>query len=259
MIFILVCRMRHSPQTGGNLMKDANSNLKTAVFLDREKNYEDALGFYITGLNDLLIQIKKSTSSVLTELLRAKFKTYAQRAEEIKEEIKKAEGEKILNSTVIKIQENEKGWDYEKIFNVCFDTPFESVVVEDPYTSQTHQYINFLRFCELLLHKSTLLKKICLKTKLDESSEYTQKEQIKELQQSLGSYDVILTVEYSKSLHDRTIIFSNGYTVILGRGLDIFKPIRINDKIGKFSIGFYDYKHRECHETSITIFKSSKT
>ncbi len=54
----------------------------------------------------------------------------------------------------------------------------------------------------------------------------------------------------SDSLHDREIEFNNGWVIKIGRGLDYFKA-----PSAKFSIGFWDFDLRECHQTTIDIYR----
>ena len=58
-----------------------------------------------------------------------------------------------------------------------------------------------------------------------------------------------MTKEYSETLHDREIIFDNGWIIKIGCGLDYFKSHK-----GRSSIGFCDMDLRECHATSIDIY-----
>jgi hypothetical protein len=52
--------------------------------------------------------------------------------------------------------------------------------------------------------------------------------QLSEIEHSLKSYGIDLSISYSETLHDREIRFSNGWTVKIGRGLDYFKPTKVN-------------------------------
>lgn len=85
----------------------------------------------------------------------------------------------------------------------------------------------------------------------DESSSNEQKTKLGELEQSLLSYGVHMKVEYSDTLHDREIIFSSGWIIKIGRGLDYFKAPK-----GRTSIGFCDFDLRECSETTIDVYNS---
>uniref|UniRef100_A0A915JN08 MITD1 C-terminal phospholipase D-like domain-containing protein n=1 Tax=Romanomermis culicivorax TaxID=13658 RepID=A0A915JN08_ROMCU len=94
------------------------------------------------------------------------------------------------------------------------------------------------------------LRLINLTTCQDEVSEgnQLQSKALEEIKVSLSAHNVSLMVNYSPSLHDREIIFNNGWIVKIGRGLDYFKSC------SKFSIGFCDFDRRKCYETTIDIF-----
>lgn len=79
-----------------------------------------------------------------------------------------------------------------------------------------------------------------------------QAEKLKKLSDSLKKYNINLEISYSDTLHDREIIFDNGWTVKIGRGLDIFKPVKDN-----CSVGYFDQSFRECHETTIDLYKNT--
>lgn len=65
--------------------------------------------------------------------------------------------------------------------------------------------MNFLRFCELLVSKKCGVREIVLKTGQEENSSQAQEDKLRLIGASLKEYDIILTVEYSHSLHDREI------------------------------------------------------
>jgi len=126
-----------------------------------------------------------------------------------------------------------------------------AVTVEDPYVRMTHQIQNFVRFCEATL-KSPTVKSIRLVTNTGDSDNWTEmSERLEELKQSLLERDVVLEVEVNPNLHDREIRIDNGWTIKIGRGLDIYqKPD------GWFSVGANDLALRPCLETKVDIFRS---
>lgn len=125
-----------------------------------------------------------------------------------------------------------------------------SVVVEDPYIRMTHQIQNLVRFCEAVLKHSNV-KSIQLVTNSGDSDNWTEmSDRLEELKQSLLERDVELNIEVNPNLHDREIRIDNGWTVKIGRGLDIYqKPD------GWFSVGSNDLSLRPCLETKVDIFK----
>jgi ATP-dependent Lon protease len=115
----------------------------------------------------------------------------------------------------------------------------------------THQVQNFVRLCEAIL-KTPTVKTIRLVTNTGDSDNWTEmSERLEELKQSLLERDVVLEVEVNPNLHDREIRIDNGWTIKIGRGLDIYqKPD------GWFSVGANDLALRPCLETKVDIFRS---
>ena len=71
-----------------------------------------------------------------------------------------------------------------------------------------------------------------------------------ELKQSLLEIDVVLELEFNSKMHDREIVFDNGWHIKIGRGLDFFqKPTTW------FGLGTGDLAFRSCLETKVDIFK----
>lgn len=67
------------------------------------------------------------------------------------------------------------------------------------------QVYNLLRLCELLVVSCRNLKGVYLTTGKEPGKQ--QQDMLDELTQSLAKHDVVLSVEYSSTLHDREIRF----------------------------------------------------
>lgn len=127
----------------------------------------------------------------------------------------------------------------------------KEVVIEDAYIRRVHQVHNLVRMCEAIV-KNSYVKKITLVTKFETSEEQAEVHPMLEgLQQSLLDFDVQLTIKISPSLHDREIRIDNGWTIKIGRGLDIYQPADTY-----FDIGANDLSMRKCRETNVDIFKA---
>ncbi len=142
------------------------------------------------------------------------------------------------------------GFSYATIFG-DYLVGAEEIVIEDPYIRAHHQVLNFLRFCETIVRLGKP-KKIKLTTRFDTDLE--RDEAIPKLHNiglSLNPYEVELEVKVSSTLHDREIRFSNGWTIKIGRGLEIYqKP---DDWL---SIGASDLDLRPCLETTVDIYRT---
>ena len=142
------------------------------------------------------------------------------------------------------------GYSYQSIMGDYLPGAKE-IVVEDAYIRHQHQILNFLKFCELAvrLAKPTKIKLI---TKFDDEIEKAEAlAKLATIGESLKVHDVELTVEVKETLHDRHIVLSNGWTVKIGRGFDIYQ--RPDDWL---HIGASDMDLRPCMETSVDIFRS---
>jgi ATP-dependent Lon protease len=142
------------------------------------------------------------------------------------------------------------GYSYQSIMGVYLPGAKE-IVVEDAYIRHQHQIRNFLLFCELAVRLSKPTK-IKLVTKFeDEVEKADAMAKLATIGESLKAHDVEFTVEVKDTLHDRHIVLSNGWTVKIGRGFDIYQ--RPDDWL---HIGASDMDLRPCMETSVDIFRS---
>ena len=129
----------------------------------------------------------------------------------------------------------------------------DKIVIEDPYIRQNHQISNFVKFCELSV-KIGDVQQIKLITSSDDAYQEEQnKQSFEQLANSLYDNGVELQVEFSDTMHDRQILLSTGWRIILGRGIDYFQSLAGN----YFQIGTNDQDLRPCLETSIDFVKVS--
>ena len=144
------------------------------------------------------------------------------------------------------------GHSYESIFRDYLPGA-EEIVVEDAYIRQHHQIINFLRFCETAVRLGPP-KRIQLITKFDNQFEEDEAmAKLKTIAESLKLYDVDLTISKNDNLHDREVRLSNGWSIKIGRGFDIYE--RPDDWL---HIGSQDLGLRPCLETSVDIIHLAK-
>ncbi|KAK7077435.1 MIT domain-containing protein 1 [Halocaridina rubra] len=224
--------------------------LTRAVQLDSEKKFAEALACYEQGIRLLIQAAKEVKDENKRTHFKKKIEEYLVRAEVMKEANKKV---KTIGRThrQIHIDVDSTGHSYETIFGDLIDETLSSVEVEDAYIRSIHQIYNFLKFCELLVHKGPHLRNITLRTSRDPSpaEHSTQNQRLSEIRASLLKHSVKLTVEYSDTIHDREIRFDSGWIIKIGRGLDYFKK-----PDSKFCLGWSDYHFRQCHQTTVDIF-----
>ncbi|XP_013926459.1 PREDICTED: MIT domain-containing protein 1-like [Thamnophis sirtalis] len=141
--------------------------LKRAVELDSASRFQESLICYQEGI-DLLLNVLKATKDEKKKAYyRNKISSYMNRAEGIKKCVVKEKEDGKCHKQ-IKIEENSKGFSYEKLFQEYLNETVTEVWVEDPYIRQTHQLYNFLRFCEMLVKGPCRMKTIHLLTSHEE-------------------------------------------------------------------------------------------
>jgi ATP-dependent Lon protease len=157
-----------------------------------------------------------------------------------------------LKEGELRLYHGDRGGSYRTLF---FDHLQRSKIIhiEDPYIRSHYQVVNFLRFCELCVELGTV-EKVTLVTSYE--SELEKQEVLAKLttiENSISEHGIELKLEFSNTLHDRTIRSDNGWTIKLGRGLDIYQSPE-----DWLEIGANDLDLRRLRETSITYIKSRK-
>ncbi len=160
------------------------------------------------------------------------------------------ETEPALQEKHFKINYGDTGYSYDSIFGP-YTEGAKTVTVEDPYVRQPYQLQNFVRFCEAVLLGSGI-KKVRLVTFYDGTGPLPDvKDGFDDLRQSLMDRDIEFDVTFNPVLHDRQVVFDNGWTVKIGRGLDFYqKPT------SWYGLGSGDLYFRPCLETSVDIYRS---
>lgn len=183
------------------------------------------------------IDLPESSSTIETEVYHS---------DEV--EIKKEPIEKHL-----KIHYGDIGYSYENVFKDYLIGANE-VLIQDPYLRQKHQISNFLKLAELLVKIGD-----CNKIHLITSSDDIEQEKentfsFEQIADSLFENNVEFTFEFSNTIHDRKIETSNGWRIVMGRGLDYFQSLA-----GIFlQIGANDQSLRPCLETGFDFIKMNK-
>lgn len=230
-------------------LEAATKVLTRAVELDNNQRYKEALVCYQEGTNLLMVALKNETDKSKKQSLRLKLEEYLSRGEKIKPLVlSQSKTEKYHEK--IEIKDGERGYCYKKIFGNCLTGNVTEVRVEDPYVRTNHQILNFVRFCEMLVHISSI-KKVKLLTGHHQDRPM-QEDKLNKLAESLKQCGLVLEVSFSDTLHDREITFDNGWVVKIGRGLDFFKPVK-----DSFSVGYFDHSLRACHETTVDLYKNN--
>jgi ATP-dependent Lon protease len=143
------------------------------------------------------------------------------------------------------------GFSYQSIFG-DYLAGAKSVVVEDAYLRSKHQLLNFSRFCELAI-KTGSIRKIKVVTGSDDPYQERDADAwLSNLAKDLLPYDIQLEHEFDPNVHDREIRTDNGWTIKIGRGLDIY----IKPEENYTGLSRNDFDLRPCLETKVDIFQT---
>ncbi|MEQ1839261.1 MAG: BREX system Lon protease-like protein BrxL [Verrucomicrobiales bacterium] len=143
------------------------------------------------------------------------------------------------------------GHSYESIFG-DYLTGATELVIEDPFLRTKHQLLNFQRFCELAIRVGSI-RKIRVVTGSDDAPQERDADAwFENLAKDLVPYDIDLKHEFDANIHDREIRCDNGWTIKIGRGLDIYLKAEENFT----GLGRNDFHLRPCRETKVDIFRA---
>lgn len=153
----------------------------------------------------------------------------------------------------LKIHYGDIGYSYEEVFK-DYLIGAESIKVQDPYIRQKHQISNFLKLAELLVRIGDC-KKVHLVTAADDvEQERENKYAFDQIADSLSDNEIGFTFEFSDTIHDRQITASNGWRIVMGRGLDYFQSLGGN----YYQIGVNDQSLRPCLETGFDFIREEQ-
>jgi len=138
---------------------------------------------------------------------------------------------------VIEINDGDKGLTYKGLFSDYLKDG-EEIVLEEPYLFSYPQRNHFFEFTHLLdARKGNRKFKVVTNTK--QKNRYTNLEEDFEpklsifFDKSMKYFEkkgIEFSYEFKDKLHDRKIDISNGWDIILGRGLHIYQKYQINGK-----------------------------
>lgn len=150
------------------------------------------------------------------------------------------------------IMENATGYTYERIFRPYIDEA-TLVVIEDPYIRLPHQVDNFSRFCALAIRCGKIKKIELVSGQQPGDVTDDADSRLETLLRDLQGRGIVFTWRRVLNLHDREVRFDNGWTVKIGRGLDIYhKPD------SWVSMEAADFSLRRCRQTKIDIYRAGE-
>ena len=158
---------------------------------------------------------------------------------------------KSLMAKVITIRENQGGVTYRNLFGDYLRDAKEILLV-DPFIRQPYQIDNLVDFIQMVKDVSLVQDtiKIHLRTQNDDDEKIAEViDNFNELADELLPMGIEFTYDF-KADHDRLIHTDTGWTITLGRGLDIY------EKFSRFSLSRSNQQNRRCKAFNVSINKT---
>lgn len=207
----------------------------------------------------------KSGETVKVETLESLEHQQAQMVDEMDDEVEEEqENQEVkrsgfrpriqkLMAKTISIRENQGGVTYKDLFGEYLRTAKE-INVTDPFIRQSYQIDNLVDFIQMVKDVSTVQDtvKIHLSTQNDDDEKVAEViDSFNDLADELSPMGIEFTFDF-KADHDRFIQTDTGWTIALGRGLDIY------EKFGRFSLSRCNQRNRRCKAFNVSINKTEK-
>ena len=140
------------------------------------------------------------------------------------------------------------GVSYEKLF-AAYLTDAKEVVIEDPYIRAPWQIKNLMEFATMLMDTSLNEEiKLILITNEEEEKIPDLIDKLDDIKDDLTAYGIEFEYRF-KEFHDRCIKTDTGWTISLGRGLDIF------EKYSPYSIEAGRQDKRKCKDFMVNYMR----
>ena len=154
----------------------------------------------------------------------------------------------MLQEKSMTFRMGQTGVSYEKLF-APYMRDAKVITVEDPYIRASWQIKNFMEFALMLINTRPVDDlKLYLVTNEEEEKIPDLIDKLDDIKDDLASYGI--EFEYMlRDFHDRCIKTDTGWTITLGRGLDMF------EKYNTFSIASSRQDMRKCKEFMVTFMK----
>jgi len=160
---------------------------------------------------------------------------------------------KPLMAKVITIRENQGGVTYKNLFGDYLREATE-ITLTDPFIRQPYQIDNLVDFIQMVREVSVVQDtiKIHLSTQNDDDEKVAEViDSFNDIADELVPLGIEFTYDF-KASHDRMIKTDTGWTITLGRGLDIY------EKFNRFSLGRANQMNRRCKSFNVSINKTEE-
>ena len=154
----------------------------------------------------------------------------------------------LLQEKSMTFRMGQTGVSYEKLF-APYMRDAKVITVEDPYIRASWQIKNFMEFALMLINTRPVDDlKLNLVTNEEDEKIPDLIDKLDDIKDDLTFYGI--DFEYKlRDFHDRCIKTDTGWTITLGRGLDMF------EKYNTYSIASSKQDMRKCKECTITFIK----
>ena len=155
----------------------------------------------------------------------------------------------MLQEKNLSFRMGQTGVTYEKLFAPYLANANE-ITVEDPYIRASWQIKNFMEFVTMLIDTRPVDDlKINLITNEEEEKIPDLIDKLDDIKDDLVGYGIEFEYKF-RDFHDRCIKTDTGWTIQLGRGLDIY------EKYNTYSIASSRQDKRKCKEFMVTYMKT---
>ena len=155
----------------------------------------------------------------------------------------------ILQEKSMTFRMGQTGVSYEKLV-ASYMANANEITVEDPYIRAPWQIKNFMEFALMLINTRPVDDlKLNLITNEEDDKLPELIDRLDDIKDDLATYGIDFEYKF-RDFHDRCIKTDTGWTISLGRGLDMF------EKYNTFSIASSRQDMRKCKEFTVTFMKT---
>lgn len=155
----------------------------------------------------------------------------------------------VLKEQALSFRMGQSGVTYKKLF-APYLMEANEITIEDPYIRSSWQIKNFMEFVVMLTEIRPVDDlKIHLVTNEDEEKIPDLIDKFIDIKDDLASFGIDFDYNF-RDFHNRCIKTDTGWTITLGRGLDIF------EKYSPYSIANTRQEYRKCREFMVTYMKT---
>lgn len=207
--------------------------------------------------NPLIIPINSITGTVTGELTDADAqplnegiseKCFAEEETSASQATKRPRIHKLQEKSMT-FRMGQTGVSYEKLF-ASYMASANEITVEDPYIRAPWQIKNFIEFALMLINTRPVDDlKLNLITNEEDDKLPELIDRLDDIKDDLATYGIDFEYKF-RDFHDRCIKTDTGWTISLGRGLDMF------EKYNTFSIASSRQDMRKCKEFTVTFMKT---